>query len=214
MIKRMFSASCLDRFFVSWTAHTGFAAGRETTLMHISEYTIDPATSQATFISDKEFSYCTEPGQIYVSSDCNVVSVLCRSPHEAAEIGAYDFVNQTITDHIVNNVGQTANMWWHYESNNRGVVDQMFLLEWTQGTLGQTSQEPTSKVMVNHAIGGTDMGDFNVVLSKDKTAYVIDMKTIQWDGAIWHEGSVTFSMKRDPTNLATGWEFNRGRMGI
>jgi hypothetical protein len=104
----MFSASCLDRFFVSWTAHTGFAAGRETTLMYISEYTIDPATSQATFISDKEFSYCTEPGQIYVSSDCNVVSVLCRSPHEAAAIGAYDFVNQTITDHIVNNVGQTC----------------------------------------------------------------------------------------------------------
>ena len=96
-VRKMYSASCQDRLFVAWTAHTGWVQNAqyfassglydETTVMHISEYTIDASTSAATLVTDKEISYCFEAGEIYAAPDCSVVGALCRSSAEAATIG-------------------------------------------------------------------------------------------------------------------------------
>ena len=59
--------------------------------------------------------------------------------------------------------------------------DTMFLMEWTQGTAGQTSLEPTSKLLVSHHVGGWDFGDLDLKLNKAKTLYAVDLKVMLYD---------------------------------
>ena len=69
--------------------------------------------------------------------DCHLVS------------GAYDFVTETQTQY-----GEQFG-WWSTSNTDTSsskyrIVSQLYLLEWTTGTAGQTNQEPDSKVMVSH----------------------------------------------------------------
>ena len=105
VVKRMNSASCQDRLFVSWTAHVGWEVNPknaewggttrqiEHTVGHIAEYRIDATTGEATLISDKELWWCNETNTISVATDCSVVGLLCRSKQEADDVpGTIDYV--------------------------------------------------------------------------------------------------------------------------
>ena len=97
----------------------------------------------------------------------------------------------------------------------------MFLIEWTKPAAGgqtDTSQEPSSKVMVSHSIGGWNYGNFALQLNKQKTTWMIDLKTtITSDpDPVWHEGSTHFAVDRGTwemnTALSQGWSCGTGHV--
>ena len=85
---RMHSAACGDdRLIVASTHHKQWAEGEWTeeqgiwdqvTTGRVSEWKVE-ADGSSTLVSNTELEYCTEMGQVTVSPDCGVVTVLCRS---------------------------------------------------------------------------------------------------------------------------------------
>ena len=153
-LRRIHSASCRDRLFVAWTAHAGWTPNLqypeqdlqdEVSEGHIAEFRID-ANGTAALVSDQELAWCNEMGAVSVTPDCAIVGALCRSSLEPSAAGAYDWVSATDPE-------RAQFGWWQTSIPDVAdpkyrLVDQMYLLEWTQGTPGQTALAPTSKVCV------------------------------------------------------------------
>ena len=71
-LRRIHSASCKDRLFVAWTAHTSWTPNLqypeqelqdEVTVGHMAEFAID-ANGSAALVSDRALSWCNEMGQL------------------------------------------------------------------------------------------------------------------------------------------------------
>jgi len=81
----------------------------------------------------------------------------------------------------------------------------MYLLEFEgqAGGAARTNTGATSKVRVNHAIGGWDYGDWSISLDKDRKVYNLDMKVTV--GV--HEGSINYVIDRG------SWSYNQKSSG-
>lgn len=222
-LRRIHSASCGgDRLLVAWTAHTGWKPDvlygpegardpqglfEEVSVGHIAEYSIDPTTSTAKLVVDTEIPWCNEMGGITATADCSIVGALCRSALEADAAGAFNFVTAE---------GRDANppFGWSQTSNadtsseHYRIIEQMYLLEWSQGSVGQTALPPTAKVQVSHSIGGWNYGSFALSINAAATTYAIDLKTTIFGGGTWHEGSTQFAIDRPSAANGNTWPLN------
>ena len=134
---------------------------------------------------------------VTVADDCSVVAVLCRSSLPPASVDAmYPSVNvfDVVADVHSKRDGYPSMGWDSTPKpefpGNVIPIDYIYILEWTQGSAGQTSTAPDSIVAVNHGIGSWEYGSQVIELNAAKTVYFIDLKTaVQDPNGGWHEAS-------------------------
>eukprot|EP01124_Arcella_intermedia_P009204 TRINITY_DN15990_c0_g1_i1.p1 TRINITY_DN15990_c0_g1~~TRINITY_DN15990_c0_g1_i1.p1 ORF type:complete len:651 (+),score=9.85 TRINITY_DN15990_c0_g1_i1:31-1983(+) len=194
--RRMHTRGCQDRIFVSYTTHTGQYPDPqypsfidESTAGHVAEYQIS-STGAVTLLKDIKFDMCSEMGNLFATTDCQLLAVLCRSSLTAKDVpGAVDLLQVALNQTGSVPFGWSATSITNASDPNYRIVDQMFLLEFSGGL----SASPSSTVMVNHAIGGWNYGHWEVALNAARTLYFVSLKTTI---GTWHEGAVTFRFLR------------------
>ena len=110
-------------------------------------------------------------GMVAASADCSLVAVLCRTnfTHDAASVpGSTDFVHI----HGGRSRGWVDDGDAEYIAHRQ--ISNMWLYEWIDGVVTST---PSSRTMVNSAIGGWQFGHWELSLNADASVYMFDLKT-------------------------------------
>eukprot|EP00036_Acanthoecidae_sp_10tr_P020616 CAMPEP_0206300052 /NCGR_PEP_ID=MMETSP0106_2-20121207/7503_1 /ASSEMBLY_ACC=CAM_ASM_000206 /TAXON_ID=81532 /ORGANISM="Acanthoeca-like sp., Strain 10tr" /LENGTH=1043 /DNA_ID=CAMNT_0053730765 /DNA_START=38 /DNA_END=3170 /DNA_ORIENTATION=- len=213
--RRVYHAACGDKVFVAWARHDAMAPTqwpnvmKEWSVGRLSTFRMDPDGS-LTSVSDVELPECTDMGAIATSADCRLVSALCRTnlSHSASAVpGATDFVDAN------RNADGSAQFGWEdsgdadYMSSRQ--ISHMWLYEWTDGVV---SPRPTTRTLINSAIGGWNFGHWELGLNADASVYSFDLK-VSLGG---HEGSTNAAMHRRTKTwvrgLSAGWACGSGHV--
>ena len=120
-------------------------------------------------------------GAVTASADCSLVAVLCRTnmTHNAASVNG-----ATVLDPLLRDRGDAEYM------SHRG-ISNMWIYEWNDGVVSNRWPSPSSsRTLVNSAIGGWNMGHWELSLNADASVYMFELKVSQGG----HEGSTNVAM--------------------
>ncbi len=159
----------------------------------------DPETSTLETIARRHFPECISMHGVTTSRDCSTIAALCRIPS-----GTDGFDKDVLATH-------NAADWMTnpYECGDRGLNDEMWLYEWTDGDI----QSEPSKFIVHKSIGSWEYGNNYLHMSEQDNTYGIAMKaTVGGDGgSTCHEADAFLVMDRNnDTYTNRGWSWACG----
>jgi hypothetical protein len=203
--RRMYMASCNEgpeaKMFTSLTLGENAPHPEDdpsSGAVIISE--VDDATGTLEVLDQRQFSECISMHGIAVSDDCQTIGVLCRVPS-----GTQGFDKDVLATH-------SAADWMTnpYVCGDRGINDEMWLFEWTNGDL----QSDPKKYIVHKSIGSWEYGNDYLRLGNDDATWGIGVKATVGgkDGPdTCHEADAFLIMDRATESFTNrGWEWACG----
>ncbi|MEM6993713.1 MAG: hypothetical protein AAF721_24580 [Myxococcota bacterium] len=161
---------------------------------------MDNATGTLSRIDQRHFPECISMHGVAVSDDCSVIGALCRIPSGTAGFDKDVLATHAAADWMTN----------PYECGDRGVNDEMWLYEWTDGDL----QSEPRKFIVHKSIGSWEYGNNYLRLGNDAAHWGIAMKTTVGgeDGPrTCHEADAFLVMDRGSETMTDrGWSWACG----
>jgi hypothetical protein len=161
---------------------------------------LDPDTATMEATDKRHFPECISMHGIATSSDCSTIAALCRIPS-----GTPGFDKDVLATHP-----DADWMTQPYVCGDRGLNDEMWLYEWTDGDI---QSEPT-RYIVHKAIGSWEYGNNYLRLAENDNTYGIAIKTTVGgaDGPdTCHEADAFLVMDRSDNTMTTrGWSWACG----
>jgi hypothetical protein len=166
--RRMYNASCNEgpnaTMFTSLTVGLNAAhPDPDPSSGAIIVSTLDDAAGTLNPSGEALFPECISMHGIAVSDDCQTIGALCRIPSATAGFDKDVLATHGAADWMTN----------PYECGDRGLNDEMWLYEWTNGDVTST---PT-KYIVHKSIGSWEYGNNYLRLGNDDATWGIAMKT-------------------------------------
>ncbi len=202
--RRMYTASCQAgekaRMFASLAVGPNAAPPEEdptSGALIVSE--LDDSSGTLRRTDQRLFEECISMHGVAVSDDCQTIGVLCRIPS-----GTQGFDKDVLATH-------PAADWMTnpYVCGDRGLNDEMWLYEWTNGDI----QTPPRRYIVHKSIGSWEYGNDYLRLSHDGSFWGIGVKATVGgkDGSGCHEADAFLVMDRDTESYTTrGWSWACG----
>jgi len=168
---RMYTALKQSQVLVGWTSHLDWQEHPnpewsicwDITRGHLSTFNISD-TNALSHEHTVDLDYCDEIGEIHVSEDESITSVLCVTsrPEELP----------VLTNDATKNDEGECYQW--YCNDHEGRDSSMVLLEWVDHK--PVSRTPDVAVIVMQSIGGWNYGHFELDMTTDKSKYFISLK--------------------------------------
>jgi hypothetical protein len=161
---------------------------------------LDDESGMLNATDQRHFNECISMHGIAVSDDCQTIGVLCRIP-----TGTTGFDKDVLATH-------SAADWMTnpYECGDRGMNDEMWLFEWTNGDI----QSAPKKYIVHKSIGSWEYGNNYLRLGNDDTTWGIGVKaTVGGENGpdTCHEADAFLIMDRETETFTNrGWSWACG----
>jgi len=203
--RRMYSASCNPgasaRMFTSLTVgDNAMHPDEDPSSGGIIVSDLDDAAGTLAPVDQRYFPECISMHGIAVSDDCNTIGALCRIPSATEGFDKDVLATHNAADWMTN----------PYVCGDRGMNDEMWLYEWTDGDI---QSEPT-KYIVHKSIGSWEYGNNYLRLDEEGDTYGIAVKATVGgaDGPnTCHEADAFLVMDRGTETMTNrGWSWACG----
>ncbi|MCU0664410.1 MAG: hypothetical protein MUC50_19030, partial [Myxococcota bacterium] len=148
---------------------------------------LNQATGALEVIDSRHFPECLEMHGVATSSDCSVIAALCRIPSGTEGADADPLAEHPSADWMTQPV----------VCGDRGLNDEMWLYEWTDGNL----QSAPKRYIVHKAIGSWEYGNNYLIYGESDDTYGIAVKATVFGGGICHEADAYLVLDRTNYSL-------------
>ncbi len=160
---------------------------------------LDPDTSTLQTTDMRHFPECIAMHGVATSADCSTIAALCRIPSATQGFDKDVLATHNAADWMTN----------PYECGDRGLNDEMWLYEWTNGDI----QSEPQKYIVQKSIGSWELGTHYLRYGESDNTYGIAVKaTVGGDnGSTCHEADSFLILDRtDYSYTNRGWSWACG----